>query len=133
MTKDTLAKLMRTVFDDEIMALREAGQREYAHDEGNAFANFDRAAADLNLDRKMILWIFAMKHRDGIASYLKGHQSQREDVRGRINDLIVYLLILRGMIEEEKGVVQSHDVSTSTPTGPVARASDRAQRGAESG
>jgi hypothetical protein len=102
MTKAKMAELMRSVFDKEIIALREAGQKEYAHDEDNAFANFDRAAADLGLDRKMILWIFAMKHRDGIASYLRGHRSQREDVRGRINDLIVYLMLLRGMIDSEQ-------------------------------
>jgi hypothetical protein len=89
------------VFENEIMALREAGQKEYAHDVNNAFANFERASADLGIDRKQILWVFAMKHRDGVQSYLDGHRSQRENVRGRINDLIVYSLILRGMVEEE--------------------------------
>jgi hypothetical protein len=90
------------VFENEIMALREAGQKEYAHDENNAFANFERASEDLGIDRKQILWVFAMKHRDGIQSYIDGHRSQRENVRGRVNDLIVYSLILRGMIEEEQ-------------------------------
>jgi hypothetical protein len=87
---------------EHIMKLRQAGQKEYAHDAGNAFANFERAADDLGIDRKMILWVFAMKHRDGIASFLKGHTSQREDVTGRIQDLIVYLLLLWAMIEEER-------------------------------
>ena len=86
---------MDAVFD-ECRALRAAGQKEYAHAETNAFANFERAAADVEVSREMVLWIFAMKHRDGIAAYLKGHTSQREDVRGRINDLIVYLCLLRG-------------------------------------
>tara|TARA_Y100001938_G_scaffold144099_1_gene218121 strand:+ start:2646 stop:2765 length:120 start_codon:yes stop_codon:yes gene_type:complete len=37
-------------------------------------------------------------------SYIKGYKSQREDVRGRITDIIVYLMLLWGMIEEdEKG------------------------------
>ena len=54
------------------------------------------------MDRKKVLWVFALKHRDGIASFLKGHVSQREDVCGRINDFIVYLFILRGMIEEDR-------------------------------
>jgi hypothetical protein len=102
LSQQQLAVLMRHVFDNEIMALRAAGQAEYAHNPANAFANFERAAGDLGLDRKMILWVFAMKHRDGIASFLKGHVSQREDVRGRINDLIVYLFLLRGMIEDDQ-------------------------------
>jgi hypothetical protein len=86
----------------QIMSLREAGQKEYAHDRGNAFANFERLAGDLDLDRQQILWVYAMKHRDGIAAYLKGHTSQREDVRGRIQDLIVYLFLLWAMIEDDR-------------------------------
>lgn len=103
MTKDKVTELFNHVFQDEIMALREAGQREYAHDSGNAFANFERVADDLGLDRKLVLWTYARKHFDGIAAYLKGHKSQREDVRGRINDGMVYLLLLRAMIDEDEG------------------------------
>lgn len=92
---------MEEVFREEIMFLGRQGQKEYARTADNAFANFERTAEDLDLDRKQVLWVYAMKHRDGIASYIQGHKSQREDVRGRINDLIVYLFLLRGMIEEQ--------------------------------
>jgi hypothetical protein len=102
-TQETLAAEFQRVFFDEIMALRNAGQKEYAHDDSSPFANFERGADDTGIDRKQILWIYAMKHKDGIAAALKGHTSQREDVRGRINDLIVYLLLLRGMFNEEFG------------------------------
>jgi len=104
MTQKQMAEIMDTVFA-ECNTFRAAGQKEYAHNEENAFANFERLAEDLGLDRKEILWVYAMKHKDGISSYIKGHKSQREDVRGRINDLIVYLCLLRGMIEEE----EAHD------------------------
>lgn len=107
MTQAEMAELMEKVFRNEIMALREAGQKEYAHANQDAFSNFMRGAADIGIDRKQILWIFAMKHRDGIAAYLKGHRSQREDVRGRINDLIVYLFLLRGMVEEDDAVTST--------------------------
>lgn len=103
MTHADMMEVMEVVFS-ECDALRAAGQQEYAHTESNAFANFERAADDLDLDRKMVLWVFAMKHRDGIASFLQGHKSQRENVRGRINDLIVYMCLLRGMIDEEEEV-----------------------------
>lgn len=102
MRQNEMAEVMERVFHEEIMALRDAGQKEYAHEGADSFANFDRLAEDLKIDRKQVLWVYAMKHRDGIASWLKGHKSQREDVTGRINDLIVYLFLLRGMIEEEK-------------------------------
>ncbi len=102
-TQDTLADEFLRIFKEEIMALRNAGQKEYAHDASSPFANFERGAKDMGIDRKQVLWCYAMKHKDGIAAALKGHTSQREDVRGRINDLIVYLLLLRGIFNEEAG------------------------------
>ena len=48
---------------------------------------------------------YMLKHIDGIAAYVKGHKSQREDVTGRITDCIVYLMLLWGMIEEEDGTI----------------------------
>ncbi len=102
-TQETLAVEFERIFKDELMALRNAGQKEYAHDDSSPFANFERGAKDAGLDRKQVLWIYAMKHKDGIAAALQGHTSQREDVRGRINDLIVYLLLMRGMYNEEFG------------------------------
>ena len=43
---------------------------------------------------------YILKHVDGVLAYIKGHKSQREDVRGRITDIIVYLCLLWGMVEE---------------------------------
>ena len=51
-----------------------------------------------------------MKHIDGIASHIKGHTSQREDVRGRLTDAIVYLCILWGMIEKEDACNDKNNV-----------------------
>lgn len=102
MTQAEVTEKFHEIFEENIMALRESGQKEYAHKEDNAFANFERLADDLEMDRKKILWVYAMKHRDGIASFLNGYESQREDVRGRIQDLVVYLLLLHCMIDEEQ-------------------------------
>lgn len=85
-----------------LAALREAGQKEYAHSDSNAFRNFEALAEDLDLDRKTVLWIYLAKHLDGIVSYLNGHRSQRESIHGRIADAIVYLSLLDGMIQEEE-------------------------------
>jgi hypothetical protein len=101
MTQAEMMETMELVFS-ECDALRAAGQQEYAHTQSNSFANFERLADDLDMDRKAVLWVYAMKHRDGIAAHIKGHKSQRENVRGRINDLIVYLCLLRGMVDEEE-------------------------------
>jgi hypothetical protein len=94
-----MEKLIQTIFL-QIQKTREAGQKEYARKQNNAFANFERIAENLNLDRKEVLLVYMLKHIDGISSYIKGHKSQREDVRGRITDTIVYLCLLWGMIEQ---------------------------------
>tara|TARA_R100001594_G_scaffold2143_3_gene8768 strand:+ start:325 stop:471 length:147 start_codon:yes stop_codon:yes gene_type:complete len=44
---------------------------------------------------------YLLKHVDGVVSYVDGHKSQREDVRGRLTDIIVYLMLLWGMIDED--------------------------------
>ena len=101
MKSKEMVKLMNTIFDS-ILKMHKEGQKEYAHDEDNVFANFDRVANQTNTDRKFVLWIYLMKHIDGICSYIKGHRSQREEVQGRLTDAIVYLMLLWGMIKEQE-------------------------------
>jgi len=114
MTREQMAKVMDDVFR-ECGGLRKAGQKEYAHRDENAFANFERVGERLGLKREQVLLVYAEKHLDGIHSYVKGHKSQREDVRGRINDMVVYLCLLRGMVEENESVeVKTGTTSEST-------------------
>tara|TARA_R110002020_G_scaffold204636_1_gene408889 strand:+ start:464 stop:778 length:315 start_codon:yes stop_codon:yes gene_type:complete len=103
MKSKKMVTLMNIIFDS-ILQMHKEGQKEYAHDEDNVFANFDRVANQTNTDKKFVLWIYLMKHIDGIASYINGHKSQREDVRGRITDALVYLIILWAMINEDEGI-----------------------------
>jgi len=82
--------------------VRAAGQKEYARKNSNAFANFERVGENLDIQREEVLLVYLLKHIDGICSFVKGHKSQREDVRGRLTDAIVYLCLLWGMINEEE-------------------------------
>jgi hypothetical protein len=93
-------ELLEDIFD-EVRKIRLAGQKEYAHDKDNCFANFERIANLQGLSRETILMTYVFKHIDGIQSYVKGHKSQREDVRGRIVDIIVYLTLLWGMADQD--------------------------------
>ena len=99
MTKKKMEALISQIFK-EIQTVREAGQKEYARNQNNAFANFERIANNLDTSREKILMVYLLKHMDGILSYINGHKSQREDVRGRITDAIVYLCLLWGMIND---------------------------------
>ena len=103
MKHSQMHKLMDKILK-EVTMTRDSGQKEYAHDSDDVFANFNRVAHLLEEDRKKVLMTYMLKHIDGIAAYVKGHKSQRENVTGRITDCIVYLMLLWGMIEEEDGI-----------------------------
>ena len=85
----------------EISKTRKSGQNEYAHEADNVFANFDRIADALDTTREKVLMTYLLKHVDGIKAYVNGYKSQREDVRGRLADIIVYSMLLWGMIKEK--------------------------------
>ena len=99
MTRDQMARVLDTLHQQE-NEMREAGQAEYAHDKDNAFANFERIAEQTGLKREEVLFVYLLKHMDGVASYIQGHRSQRETVMGRIVDARVYLALLAGMVTE---------------------------------
>ena len=84
----------------QILQTRDDGQKEYARDEGNVFANFQRVAQYVGVVQEQVLMVYLLKHIDGIMAYVNGHKSQREDVEGRITDAIVYLLLFWGMVED---------------------------------
>tara|TARA_R100001443_G_C3260655_1_gene155524 strand:+ start:19 stop:378 length:360 start_codon:yes stop_codon:yes gene_type:complete len=94
------------VFLKQVTDTRDAGQKEYAHDIENVFANFERVAKSLDITREKALMTYLLKHIDGIKAYVKGHESQRESVKGRITDAIVYLFLLWAMVEENEYVLQ---------------------------
>ena len=91
---------METEIIPTVMRVRDAGQKEYAHGRDNVFANFERGANALEISREKVLMTYLLKHVDGIKAYVNGYTSQREDVRGRISDIIVYSMLLWGMVEE---------------------------------
>lgn len=51
-----------TLIQEEELATRASAQKEYARDESNVFANFDRLASALGLSREQILTVYAYKH-----------------------------------------------------------------------
>jgi len=132
MTKDQYDDLFISIMG-QVKSTRVEGQKEYAHEEINVFGNFERTARQLNTTRDKVLMTFLMKHMDGIVAHINGHTSQREDIRGRIKDAIVYLTLYWAMVEGEEsvtwgaeefladsGFVDSHPKSTFNPdTGEV--------------
>ena len=112
MNQSDMSKVMDRILK-EVAVMRNAGQAEYAHDDDDVFANFNRVSNLLDVDRKKVLMTYMLKHVDGIAAYVKGHESQREDVTGRITDCVVYLMLLWAMIEEENGIIHREESNPS--------------------
>ena len=111
MTREEFADLLTTEIQHSERTVREQGQKEYAHDEDNCFANFERIGKVIGIPREEILMVYLLKHMDGIIAHVRGHTSQREDIRGRIKDARLYLALLWGMVEENESAVDESDES----------------------
>ena len=79
---------------------------EYSGDV-DKLANFRRLGLDQGLPMETIWRVYAGKHWDAISTYckdlLEGFARQRsEPISGRVDDLLVYLLLLKAMIQERE-------------------------------
>ena len=101
MRREEMKELMEGIFRQE-MSTRDAGQKEYARDEDNVFANFERIALFTGTAREKVLLTYMIKQIDGLFAYADGPRSQREDVRGRLTDIRVYSAIFWGMVEDNE-------------------------------
>ena len=100
MKHKTMLKQIDKIFK-KVKKIHTEGQREYAMNEDNVFANFERISDTLHISREKVLMVYLLKHIDGISAYIKGHKSQRESVEGRLTDAIVYLMLLWSMVIED--------------------------------
>lgn len=77
---------------------------EYAGD-GDRLANFRRNATQAGTEMELIWRVYAAKHWDAIMQYERdlreGKTRERmESISGRADDLIVYLILFKAMVEE---------------------------------
>lgn len=77
---------------------------EYSGDD-DRLANFRRNAAALGVNPETIWAVYAAKHWDAIMQYIKDlnelkSRKRIESLSGRVDDLIVYLLLFKAMLEE---------------------------------
>lgn len=93
----------------QIREMRDTKGKEYAGKPtarvNDRFANFNRLAAKLGIDRKMVWACYSTKHGDAIDSFIRDGQTySTETIQGRIIDRLVYDLLLLGMLEEDKQI-----------------------------
>lgn len=89
---------------DQIKKLGALKGGEYAGDH-DRLDNFRRNGANLGLPMEVIWGVYAAKHWDAIGTYIRdlttGKTRERmEPISGRVDDLLVYLILFKCMIIE---------------------------------
>jgi hypothetical protein len=90
-------------------AIVELGKKkggEYAGDR-DRLENFKRNGERLNLPQEVIWAVYAGKHWDAITQYcadvrVGASRPRMESLSGRCNDLIVYLILFKAMLQERE-------------------------------
>ena len=80
--------------------MRDTKGKEYASSD-DRFANFNRLATTLDMDRLKVAMVYATKHIDSINTYIKtGKIHSDERIRGRFVDAVTYFILMAGMSQE---------------------------------
>lgn len=95
---------------ERVRSLQRTKGKDYAG-EDDALSNFKDAAAGLGVGPMTIWTVYAHKHWSAIVSFCKNGQTESEPIMGRIDDLITYLVLLKGLIVEAQG----EDASPAKP------------------
>lgn len=90
----------------KILELRSLKSGEYAKDQ-DALDNFRSDASDLGLNMETVWRVFANKHWRSLSKYIgdleTGYERTRsEPIEGRVDDLIVYLLLFKAILRERQ-------------------------------
>lgn len=97
--------------------------QEYSRGEDDANSNFVRLAKELGMTPETILWVYAAKHIDSVVCFIKdtekGNKRQlSEPIEGRIDDIIMYMMLLKGLIfDRQNGEfdgIPSHGTARNT-------------------
>lgn len=100
---DRWAALVEASFE-QIKSLATKKGGEYSGDD-DRLLNFRRNGAALGLPMETVWAVYAGKHWDAIQQFIKDQRNGRERERlepiaGRVDDLLVYLLLFKAMLEE---------------------------------
>lgn len=75
---------------------------EYSRNDSDQLDNFKRQAAELGISPMMVLTVYLNKHLDAIKSFIKNGREFSEPIEGRIDDAILYLVLLKGLISDHR-------------------------------
>lgn len=94
-----------TLFDQTVERLRHLNATkgvEYSGHE-DVLSDFKEVAEQMGITPRQALMVYATKHWRAINSYVREGKVLSEAIEGRIDDLILYSVLLQALIAEEKG------------------------------
>src|SRR5262245_11198732 len=100
-TRQDIARVMEETFDT-ILSLNQTKGEEYSTAD-DALLNFNRDASDNGMTQEPVLRLSAGKHWQSVTDYVRDVErgkmrNRTEPIEARIDDLIVYLCILKVMV-----------------------------------
>ena len=103
MTAPEFEQLLESTHNRLLTLTRTKG-REYAGSD-DQLANFRRIGDRLGMPPEAVLFVYLSKHLDAISTYIRGlaeglPQSLSEPIGGRIEDAILYLVLLQALGQE---------------------------------
>lgn len=105
---------------EEVRQMGSTKGKEYAFKHEDRFQNFNEDAEEMEIDRLLCAWIFTNKHIRSVRSYITHKRTfSTESIRGRIIDIIVYLTLIAGMIEEEENRDEKKLYTSAPFTGTI--------------
>lgn len=109
------------VLHERLLRLTATKGAEYTQGRDNRFDNFERQAEALGLTREQVLLVFLNKHLDSITTYVKDRALGRErkysePMTGRVDDAILYLLLLRGMMQKNTAAEEGAEWRGARPS-----------------
>jgi len=100
-----------TMLDEVHMKLkamtRTKGEEYTGSNSDDQLANFHRDAALLGVEPEVVIMIFLNKHWNSVSEYVRNKQNKTprelsEPIIGRVDDAILYLILLRAMIMDNE-------------------------------
>ena len=122
--KHSTFKMLLTQVHEKMVSLTESKGEEYKGAQDNQFGNFERTAQDTGLSREQVWLVFFNKHFDALRTYVRDmatgvERKRSESIVGRIDDAILYLILLRGMvIQNEGGSIEVFEVNKTQSQPP---------------
>lgn len=98
MKKDEFKLLLAATFE-QLNRLTDTKGEEYSGDD-DQLANFKRLAEATLLYPEQAWLVLFTKHIDAIRSYCRTRKTLSEPIGGRIDDAILYLVLLKGLVHD---------------------------------